>query len=238
MQITLANHLFQYQLDYSKNRQTLSLKLMDSATLLITAPQGLSLKKIRQLLESKTAWIINQSDKLRLIEQNPVNKLIADGAEILYIGKVHKLLFHHNADCHEVKVKDQIIHLHFPALNPLSPTDLLRQFFIKSACHSFQQLTGYWANIMHVKPLKIAIRKQKTRWGSCSSTGTISYNWLVIMTPDEVMQYLVIHELSHLIEPNHSRRFWQIVKTFDPNFAKHRLWLKDNGRLVKDLFAT
>ncbi len=236
MQITLANQLFQYQLDYSKKRQTISFKLIDSATLLIKAPRGLSLKKIRQLLESKTTWIINQSAKLKQIEQNPVNKLIADGAEILYIGKTHKLHFHHNAACHEVKVKDQTIHLYFPAQNPLAPTDLLQQFFIKSACHSFQQLTDYWANRMHVKPLKIAIRKQKTRWGSCSSTGTISYNWLVIMTPEEVMQYLVIHELSHLIEPNHSQRFWQVVKTFDPDFAKHRLWLKDNGRLVKDLF--
>ena len=89
---------------------------------------------------------------------------------------------------------------------------------------------------MKVKPLKIAVRKQKTRWGSCSSTGTISYNWLVIMAPNDVMQYLVIHELSHLIEPNHSQRFWQVVKTFDPNFSTHRLWLKNNGRLLKSLF--
>lgn len=236
MQITLDNQLFQYHLDYSKKRQTVSLKLIDSATLLIKAPQGLSLKNIRQLLTRKAAWIINQSAKLKVVEQNPVNKLIADGAEILYIGKIHRIHCHQNAACHEVKVKDHIIHLYFPAQTPLSPTILLRQFFIKSACHSFQQLTSYWATRIQVKPLKVAIRKQKTRWGSCSSTGTISYNWLVIMAPDEVMQYLVIHELSHLIEPNHSQRFWQIVKTFDPSFAKHRLWLKDNGRLLNSLF--
>jgi predicted metal-dependent hydrolase len=236
MLITLAGQPFQYQLDYIKNRKTVSLKLTDSATLLIKAPYGFSLKKIQQLLAGKTAWIISHSAKLKIDEQNPVNKIIDDGSDILYIGKTHKIQLHHHASCHEVKVKDQIIHLYFAEQTSLSPTALLRQFFMESASYSFQQLTSYWAKIMHVKPLKVAIRQQKTRWGSCSSTGTLSYNWLVIMAPDEVIQYLVIHELSHLIEPNHSRRFWQVVKTFDPNFAKHRLWLKNNGQLLKRLF--
>jgi len=236
MQITLAGHPFQYQLDYSKKRKTISLKLINSTTLLIKVPQGFSLKKLQQLLEGKAAWIIRQSKKIKCDEQNPVNKLIADGSCILYIGKLHLLRFHYHAVCHEIKVKEEAIHLYFPEHNPLPPITLLREFFIKSAFYSFQQLTEYWSNKMKVKPLKIAVRKQKTRWGSCSSTGTISYNWLVIMAPNDVMQYLVIHELSHLIEPNHSQRFWQVVKTFDPNFSTHRLWLKNNGRLLKSLF--
>lgn len=238
MQITLADRPFQYQLDYIKNRKTISLRLTNSTTLLIKAPHGFPLKKIHQLLENKTPWIIIHSDKLKIAEQNPVNKIIAHGAEILYIGQIYTLHFHYNSACHEIKISGHIIHLYFSKQNPLPPSVLLRQFFIESANHSFQQLTDYWANIMHVKPLKIAIRNQKTRWGSCSSTGTISYNWLVIMAPDEIIQYLVIHELCHLIEPNHSRRFWQVVKIFDPNFTKHRLWLKENGRLLKSLFES
>lgn len=76
---------------------------------------------------------------------------------------------------------------------------------------------------------KIRIGNQRTRWGSCSSKGTISYNWRLILMPEEIMDYVVVHELCHLIEMNHSSRFWMLVSGILPDYAVRKTWLKQHG---------
>lgn len=76
---------------------------------------------------------------------------------------------------------------------------------------------------------RTAIRDQRTRWGSCSQTGTISLNWRLLLAPDEVAEYVVIHEVCHLAEMNHSARYWGLVAALFPEFERPRRWLRDNG---------
>jgi predicted metal-dependent hydrolase len=76
---------------------------------------------------------------------------------------------------------------------------------------------------------RIAIRDQRTRWGSCSSRRTLSFNWRLVLAPLEVAEYVVVHELCHLREPNHSPRFWQLVAEARPGYREQRRWLADHG---------
>jgi predicted metal-dependent hydrolase len=76
---------------------------------------------------------------------------------------------------------------------------------------------------------RIAIRDQKTRWGSCSTRGTLSFNWRLVLAPGDVLEYVVVHELCHLREPNHSPRFWRLVERARPTFAREREWLRRHG---------
>tara|TARA_Y100000034_G_scaffold119147_1_gene160616 strand:+ start:1468 stop:2055 length:588 start_codon:yes stop_codon:yes gene_type:complete len=76
---------------------------------------------------------------------------------------------------------------------------------------------------------KIFIKGQKTRWGSCSANGNLNFNWRLAMAPPEVIEYVVIHELCHRIEMNHSKNFWKLVQEKCPEFKKHKAWLKRNG---------
>lgn len=89
-----------------------------------------------------------------------------------------------------------------------------------------------YARQMQVTYKRITIRDQKTRWGSCSVKGNLNFNWRLILAPAEVLDYVVVHELAHLKEMNHSWRFWKQVETVMPDFAKHRLWLKQNGDML------
>lgn len=89
--------------------------------------------------------------------------------------------------------------------------------------------TGYYARKMGVTYGRISIREQKTRWGSCSSVGNLNYNWKLVLMPPGVLDYVVVHELAHRREMNHSAAFWKIVATWMPDYRKYRKWLRDNG---------
>jgi predicted metal-dependent hydrolase len=80
-----------------------------------------------------------------------------------------------------------------------------------------------------VRPQRIQIRDQRSRWGSCSTRGTLSFNWRLVLAPFEVLDYVVVHELCHLREPNHSQRFWTLVEERRPAWRTHRDWLHEHG---------
>lgn len=94
------------------------------------------------------------------------------------------------------------------------------------------QRVAYFAKMMNVTYCRITIRHQKTRWGSCSGKGNLNFNCLLILTPPEVLDYVVVHELCHLKEMNHSARFWVEVARVLPDYASSRLWLRKNGRAL------
>ncbi|MEA3442918.1 MAG: M48 family metallopeptidase, partial [Chloroflexota bacterium] len=81
---------------------------------------------------------------------------------------------------------------------------------------------------------RIIIRGQKTRWGSCSHKGNLSFNWKLIMAPEPVIDYVIIHELTHLKEMNHTKRFWELVAEYCPRWCEHKKWLKDHEMDLAD----
>lgn len=90
----------------------------------------------------------------------------------------------------------------------------------------------YYADIMGVTFGKITIKNQKTRWGSCSSKGNLNFNCLLMLTPDKVRDYVVIHELCHLKQMNHSKMFWAEVEKVMPDYKVYRQWLSQNGNML------
>ncbi|MBD5504826.1 MAG: M48 family metallopeptidase [Lachnospiraceae bacterium] len=97
-----------------------------------------------------------------------------------------------------------------------------KEYFPKRVAH-FQQFTGGSYN-------RITIRDQKTRWGSCSARGTLSFNWRLMLAPPAILDYVVVHELCHLTHMNHSAAFWQKVESVYPDYRTARKWLKDHGQ--------
>ena len=114
-----------------------------------------------------------------------------------------------------------------PERPPLSDKDRAR--YISIARDIFTRKTAYYARIMGVSYGRIAIREQKTRWGSCSSKGNLNFNWWLILAPEEVLDYVVVHELAHRREMNHSKAFYAVVESVLPDYRQARRWLRDHG---------
>lgn len=102
----------------------------------------------------------------------------------------------------------------------------------KEALRFIPERVSFYARIIGVNYGRITIRNQRTRWGSCSGAGNLNFNCLLMLTPPEIIDYVVVHELCHRLEMNHSPYFWAEVERVLPDYKKRRKWLKDNGEKI------
>ncbi len=115
--------------------------------------------------------------------------------------------------------------------NPLSlaQQEALKKRYMQAAKEYFPKRVAYYQQFTGGRYERISIREQKTRWGSCSSRGTLSFNWKLMLAPPGILDYVVVHELCHLRHMNHSRDFWAAVESVLPDYKERRKWLKDHG---------
>ena len=98
---------------------------------------------------------------------------------------------------------------------------------VEKAMEIFPKRVEYYAQLMGISYGRITIREQKTRWGSCSGRGNLNFNWKLTLMPPEILDYVVVHELAHRKEMNHSKDFWKIVEQVLPDYQKRRKRLKE-----------
>ena len=126
--------------------------------------------------------------------------------------------------------KQAWIEKHRPTEVPQPLTAGEDQYLRQKAKTVFPGRVAFFASVIGVSYGKITVRGQKTRWGSCSAGGNLNFNYLLLLAPPEMLDYVVIHELCHRKEMNHSERFWRLVQTHCPNYQACRKWLKVHGR--------
>lgn len=108
----------------------------------------------------------------------------------------------------------------------------LEEIYRKRARERLTERTAYFAALMGVSYNRISIRSQKTRWGSCSAQGNLNFHWKLILMPPEILDYVVVHELAHRREMNHSERFWVQIERMLPDYKQRRKWLREKGSQV------
>ncbi|MEZ3487589.1 MAG: M48 family metallopeptidase [Lachnospiraceae bacterium] len=106
-------------------------------------------------------------------------------------------------------------------------TEEMRKAGVEKALRIFPERVEYYARLMGISYGRITIREQKTRWGSCSGRGNLNFNWKLVLMPPEILDYVVVHELAHRREMNHSRAFWKIVEQVLPDYQERRKKLKE-----------
>jgi predicted metal-dependent hydrolase len=128
---------------------------------------------------------------------------------------------HEKRDWIEAQLARQVPRLDLPHMSEAKARRLVR-FHAGAVC-------ALEAGALGVSFARIRVGGQRTRWGSCSPTGTLSFNWRLALAPAEVLDYVAVHEVCHLREPNHSRRFWRVVEERRPEYREQRAWLNEHG---------
>lgn len=129
-----------------------------------------------------------------------------------------------------IRIRKRAAGIRLADQNPLSPEDI--RLLADQALRELPPRIAAYAGQMGVTYGRVTIRNQKTRWGSCSSKGNLNFNCLLMLTPREVQDYVIVHELSHRKEMNHSPKFWEVVEEVLPDYKKRRNWLRENGSVI------
>jgi predicted metal-dependent hydrolase len=180
----------------------------------------------RELLKENAVWIIDKKreyDKYR--EQIP-DREFEPGETFPYLGDQLKIVVEQRSSSEVVDSEFRLAEHH---VEQTSIQRALETLYRREARNHLEARADHFAEQMNVEYDKIEIRNQRTRWGSCSTGGTISLNWRLIMAPSEVVDYLVVHELAHLTEQNHGRDFWRLVGEYVPEYKEKAEWLEQNS---------
>lgn len=207
-------------------RRTLALEVAKDASLVVQAPFFLPLRYIQKFIQQKKRWI--EKRRKEILKNKIAEKSFVEGEEFLYLGETYKLKI---VDWQEkpLTFKDSF-NLSRGEIDRAK--DLFEEWYKKRAFEVMSERVIYYSSIFGLKYNRIRISKASKRWGSCSSTKNLNFNWRLIMAPLEVIDYVVIHELSHLVEQNHSKKFWGLVGKIMSDYKNHKKWLKDNGVLL------
>ena len=201
---------------------------VSSSGVTVTLPKGLPQREAENFVKQHAAWINEQVEKAA--KQAKPSSLPAD--VILWHGVPTQMLRIEEADRKarmKVETASGRLKVYLPTGSRVATRHAAEAWMRASSRAEIEQMVVEQARRMGARPKTVSIRDQRTRWGSCSSSGTLSFNWRLVMTPPTVMQYVVIHELAHLFEPNHSKDFWAVVARYYPDYKKARAWLRKNA---------
>lgn len=219
---------FQVEVVRTDRKRSVSIHL-EGDLVKIRVPRSLSDNRVRDLVSKRTAWI---KRKLKEQSENPASraKEYVSGEAFPYLGKNYRLKVV-RGDSPSVKLKSGYL------VVTILETDTEQQKIIRSLLEDWYrshaelrliEKTERLARIVGVNPKSVSVRAYKSRWGACSVTGDVTYNWRIILAPHRIVDYVVIHELCHLLEHNHSPRYWKHVQRHTPDWKDCRDWLKQN----------
>jgi len=222
--------VFEYQLIRSARRKSIALQVQ-RGKVKVRAPLHVPSGYIEQLIEDKKSWL---SAKL-LLQQQESDKgiILKDGGFIWLKGqqKVIKLQFaNHNAvnesnDAILVTLKENFQN-QSTCQQHIKIKQQLATWLKASAIAVIEEKLLHFCPLLNLHPTSLKVRFYKARWGSCNSRGELSFNYFLMMTPDWVIDYVVVHELCHLQHLNHSAQFWSLVEIYFPQYKEAKLWLK------------
>jgi predicted metal-dependent hydrolase len=229
--VNLGSIPINYQVKVSKRARRLRVTISQQ-DVSVTLPQGVHLREAEKFLRANAQWVLAQLERSK--KQTPRSVLPAD--VILVHGvpnKVERIEEITRKLRAKVEVSNGHIKVFIPAGSKQATMDFVRDHLRSSARIEIEDAVVRNAALMGCKPKSVSIRDQRTRWGSCSTRGTLSFNWRLIMAPQAVLDYVVIHELAHMFQPNHSKDFWEVVQKYDPTYMQSRLWLRKNANALR-----
>lgn len=201
----------------------------------VSLPERLDDGRISEMLNNRRAWILENYVKYKSMQRERVRRRWATGEKLPFRGEHYGVQVQARERIGaEVEFDSHVFHIYAsPLLNGADRTAAIREaakkWYAKAAERVIGQRLAYYSGIMNVRYNTVRIKAQKTRWGSCSEKGNLNFNWRIILAPPEILDYVVVHELSHLVYMDHSKNFWNTVSRYIADYEYPRRWLRENG---------
>ncbi len=213
-------------------RRSIGLQINSRGELIIRAPKRISIKKINRVIEKHSNWIRKKIIQAKKQKSEVPQKKFVQGEEFLFLGLKYWLDFRKQNKKIVLDKKNSLICI--SDKNKKQTKKIIKEWYQNKAEELLINKTNKFAKEKDLKINKAKISWAKKRWGSYSNKSrNINYNWRLIMAPEFVIDYVVIHELVHSKQSNHSQKFWKKVEQMYPEYKKAKKWLKQKGHLLK-----
>jgi len=215
----------------SSKRRKLTITVERDRTVVVHAPANTSEEKVRQVVESKRQWIFEKMHHSQKYVDlpHPPGKELVNGESALYLGRNYRIEIA-RTDSGKIEFAQRFL---VPSDVSERKLEAFRGWYIARAEEKILPRVRHYSHQLGVECAQTKIVDNRYRWGSCTVNNNVNFNWRLIKAPMSVIDYVVVHELTHLIEANHTPRFWNIVKAQIPNVEKPKQWLKENGQLLE-----
>jgi predicted metal-dependent hydrolase len=225
----------EYSIIRRRGRKSVSIIVRPDRTVHIVVPHTMKESAVEQIFAAKRNWIRRKLDELATCDFHRSEHLYQEGEQFLYLGRYLTLtLIDGRGDIH---IDDDFLQVTVPPGlqgkdRQLYVSKELHSFYPAQALRFFREKSVEIGNPQGFSPEYVGVKDYKSRWGSCFGDGRIFLNWKLMLAPEHIIDYVIAHELCHLKEPNHSKRFWQLVEALIPDWKARRKWLRINGHAL------
>lgn len=228
---------FKYQIIKKKGfSANTSISVSESKGVVVRAPFWMPKGMIESFLEQKSSWI---EKHLKRLSSNKIIKKYEEGEKHLYFGKEYTLCISQtgSSERSNVCIQDDTIEVTIykgvpKEKYPEKIKDALLFWYLEKGIEVITEKVNFYSKEMGVEYKKLNLKKVSSIWGSCSARNCLSFNRKLVMAPHEIVDYVIIHEVAHMIHRNHGSRFWDLVAMYDSQYKTHRKWLKLNHHLL------
>ncbi len=225
---------YEYTVIRKPYKRSATIKITEDNHIRVSVPSLFSDKRVKEFIREHSGWIEKIIQKNRKQQALVKPRTYKDGESFLYLGQLSRLrIQYEKVGAVEFQDGELIVPVSFSALD-LHPVKFissrLNLWGKREAERIISERVLFYETVMGVTASRISIKQQKTLWGSCNSRGNLSFNWRLVMAPISVIDYVVVHELSHILHRNHSSRFWKTVESVIPDYKHRKKWLNEHAR--------
>ncbi len=214
-----------------RKRKTLSIEVETPSLITVIAPEGKTEDEILETVKAKSKWIVQKLFEIREMEFRKHNKEFVNGESFIYMGRNYSLQIVEDETVRMPEAK--LTRGKFVVSVENKDFDQIRQalenWYKDKAKEKIMERVVYYQSHFDQKPKRIVIKDQQKRWGSCTKDNQLLFNWKCIMAPSPVLDYIVVHEMCHMVYMNHSQEFWNLLKRILPDYESRKEWLRNNG---------
>ncbi|QQK80724.1 M48 family metallopeptidase [Salicibibacter cibi] len=232
-----GNTTIDYSLHYQAHKKDVSIAVEWLDGVQVTAPSDISTEKLHDILRKKAPWMIEKWYEFNEITVPACPKEFVSGEKFPYLGRQYRLKVYKESDRSRADLAFQ--KGQFLAYIPETSTNnekndqlyaLFKNWYIRYGQRKVNARAKLYIQKLNVSPpANLTLKEQQLRWGSCTKEGAIYLNWKIVMAPVSVLDYVIVHELSHLKYADHSKNFWNTVHSILPDYEKRKEWLRVNG---------
>jgi predicted metal-dependent hydrolase len=215
----------EYKLAKSE-RKTASIYIERDGSISVLAPEQWNQEQIEKMLERKRPWIYRGLAEWEDLNATRITREFVSGEGFLYLGRTYRLRIVENQN-KPLLLKDGYFCLRSDMTHHAQ--EIFKEFYRKKGQPKIAERVEYYKHKMGVKPGQVRVMELKNRWASCSNGGDLNFHWKCIMAPLRIMDYIVVHELAHLIHINHTEAFWGEIDKVMPDYRERKDWLRVNG---------